>query len=61
MSTHRTVPCVLMTKERWQKITLFRNQKKTLNTFLEKKVISQAQYNKSLGDLRQLMDMQGVE
>ena len=33
----------------------------SLDTFLEKKAISQAQYNKSLGDLRQLMDMQGVE
>ena len=57
----RTGHTDLMTKGRWQKITLFRNQKKTLDTFLEKKAISQAQYNKSLGDLRQLMDMQGVE
>ena len=61
MNETRTGHTNLMTKERWQKITLFRNQKKTLDTFLEKKAISQAQYNKSLGDLRQLMDMQGVE
>ena len=57
----RTGHTNLMTKQRWQKIQLFRNQKQTLDTFLEKKAISQAQYNKSLGDLRQLMDMQGVE
>ena len=31
---------------------LFLNQKKTLDLFLERGAISQAQYNKSLGDLR---------
>ena len=57
----RTGHCNLMTKERWQKVALFREQKKTLDTFLEKSAISRAQYNKSLGDLRDLMGMQGVE
>ena len=51
----------LMTKERWQKIQLFRQQKKTLDTFLNNGAISKAQYSKSLGDLQTLMDMQGVE
>lgn len=56
----RTGHCNLMTKERWQKVELFRNQKKTLDTFLKKHAISQAQYEKSLGDLRDLMGMHGV-
>jgi len=34
---------------------LFLDQKKTLDIFLEKGAISQAQYNKSLGDLREKM------
>ena len=57
----RTGHTNLMTKERWQKVVLFRQQKKTLDTFRENGAISQAQYDKSLGDLRELMDMQGVE
>ena len=57
----RTSHCNLMTKERWQKVELFRNQKKTLDTFREKNAISQAQYDKSLSDLRNLMEMHGVE
>ena len=32
-----------------------------LDTFLQKGAISQAQYNKSFGDLRDLMGMHGVE
>lgn len=56
----RTGHCNLMTRERWQKVALYRSQKKTLDTFLEKKAISQAQYDKSLGDLRNLMGMHGV-
>ena len=60
MNEIRIGHCNLMTKERWQKIELYRGQKKTLDTFLEKKAISQAQYDKSLGDLRNLMGMQGV-
>lgn len=57
----RTGHCNLMTKERWQKVELFRSQKKTLDTFLKNGAISCAQYNKSLGDLRELMGMHGVE
>ena len=57
----RTGHTNLMTKERWQKVNLFREQKKTLDTFREKNAISQAQYDKSLGDLRNLMEMHGVE
>ena len=61
MNEIRTGHCNLMTKERWQKVELFRQQKKTLDTFREKNAISQAQYDKSLGDLRNLMEMHGVE
>ena len=60
MNEVRTGHCNLMTKERWQRVELYRSQKKTLDTFLEKKAISQAQYDKSLGDLREKMDMRGV-
>lgn len=38
-----------------KKRQLFLNQKKTLDLFLERKAISQAQYDKSLGDLREKM------
>ena len=51
----------LMTRERWQKVGLFRQQKDLLDTFRENGAISEAQYDKSLGDLRDLMGMQGVE
>ena len=61
MNEIRTGHCNLMTKERWQKVKLFCSQKKTLDTFREKNAISQAQYDKSLGDLRNLMEMYGVE
>ena len=57
----RTGHSNLMTRERWQKTELFRNQKKLLDTFRQTNAISQAQYNKSLGDLRRLMNMHGVE
>lgn len=57
----RTGHSNLMTKERWQKIELFRQQKKLLDTFLGSGAISRAQYDKSLGDLRELMEMRGVE
>jgi hypothetical protein len=50
-----------MTKERWQKVGLFRHQRKMLDTFLQNGAISRAQYDKSFGDLCELMDMQGVE
>ena len=39
---------------------LFRKQKELLDTFLGTNAISAAQYNKSLGDLRELMQMHGV-
>ena len=57
----RTGHSSLMTKERWQKVGLFRQQKKLLDTFLQNGAISQAQYDKGFGDLCELMDMQGVE
>lgn len=38
-----------------KKIQLFLNQKQTLDIFLERGAISRAQYNKSLGDLREKM------
>lgn len=43
-----------------KKKQLFLNQKNLLDTFLEKKAISKAQYDKSLGDLRDKMGMHGV-
>ena len=57
----RTGHSNLMTKERWQKVNLFCHQKKLLDTFRQNGAISQAQYDKSLGDLRDLMEMGGVE
>ena len=57
----RTGHSNLMTKERWQKVGLFCKQKDLLDTFLENGAISKSQYNKSLGDLRELMQMHGVE
>lgn len=44
-----------------KKRQLFLKQKKLLDTLLEKGAITKAQYNKSLGDLRKLMGMHGVE
>ena len=44
-----------------KKIELFRKQKRLLDTFLEKNAISKVQYDKSLGDLRDKMCMNGVE
>ncbi len=47
-----------MEQEKWEELTpeekkleLYRAQKSTLDTFLERHAISQAQYDKSLGDL----------
>ena len=57
----RTGHSALMTKERWQSVELFRRQKQLLNTFLGNGAISRAQYNKSLGDLIALMEMNSVE
>ena len=61
LSEIRTGHANLMTKERWQKVTLFRKQKETLDTFLAKGAISPAQYTKSLGDLKNLMAMHNVD
>lgn len=44
-----------------KKIELFKRQKNLLDTFLEKNAISKAQYDKSLGDLREKMGMLDVE
>ena len=41
-----------------KKIDLFLRQKRTLDLFLERNAISQEQYNKSLGDMKESM---GVE
>ena len=56
-----------MQQDVWEKLTpeekkiqLFLNQKQTLDLFLERNAISQAQYNKSLHDLIENMGMQGV-
>ena len=57
----RTGHSNLMTKERWQKVQLFLRQKSMLDTFLGNVAISRMQYNKSFGDLVELMGMHGVE
>ena len=57
----RTGHSSLMTKERWQKVHLFLRQKVLLDTFLGNAAISRMQYNKSFGDLVELMGMHGVE
>ena len=57
----RTGHSNLMTKERWQSVELFRKQKSLLDTLKKNNAITEAQYNKSLGDLRELMNMSGVE
>ena len=40
---------------------LFLKQKHTLDLFWERNAISREQYDKSLGDLREKMGMQGVD
>ena len=57
----RTGHSNLMTKERWQKVQLFLRQKALLDTFLGNAAISRMQYNKSFGDLVELMGMHGVK
>lgn len=44
-----------------KKKQLFLKQKELLDTFLERNAISQAQYDKSLSDLRDKMGMQGID
>jgi len=43
-----------------KKKVLFLKQKQTLDLFLERKAIDQRQYDKSLGDLRDKMGMNGI-
>ena len=43
-----------------KKKQLFLRQKYTLDLFLERNAISKAQYDKSLGDLREKMGMQKI-
>ena len=43
-----------------KKKQLFLKQKKLLETFLERNAISKAQYEKSLGDLRDKMGMHDI-
>lgn len=43
------------------KMQLFLNQKATLDLFLEKGAITQAQYDKSFGDLKRLMGFEDFE
>ena len=43
-----------------KKKQLFLDQKQTLDLFLERRAISQAQYDKSLGDLIEKMGMHDV-
>lgn len=51
----------------WEKLSpeekkkqLYLKQKHTLDLFLERNAISQAQYDKSLGDLRDKMDINNL-
>ncbi len=44
-----------------KKIDLYLRQKRTLDLFLECHAISQAQYDKSLGDLTEKMGMKDVK
>lgn len=50
---------VALTPEEKKK-QLFLRQKETLDMFLERGAITQAQYDKSLGDLVKLMGMEGI-
>lgn len=54
--------------KRWEDLSpeekkkeLFFRQKHTLDLFLDRHAITQSQYDKSLGDLRDKMGMYGVE
>ena len=56
-----------MQQDVWEKLTpeekkkqLFLDQKQTLDLFLERRAITQVQYDKSLGDLIEKMGMQDV-
>ena len=60
MQEQSNTPWAELTPEE-KKRQLFFNQKELLDTFLGNGAITRAQYDKSLGDLRELMGMQGVE
>lgn len=49
-----------MTEQEAKKVSLFLEQKKTLDIFLSKGAITKAQYDKSYGDLVKLMGMEKV-
>ena len=56
-----------MEQEEWERLSpeekrvqLYKNQKQTLDAFLERGAISQAQYDKSLGDLTIKMGMGNI-
>lgn len=44
-----------------KKIQLYKNQKNTLDLFLERRAISREQYDKSLRDLTEKMGMQDIK
>jgi len=55
---------IVTNQAEWEKLSpeekkkqLFLRQKRTLDLFLERNAISQAQYDKSLGDLIEKMDI----
>ena len=59
---------IMSEQTEWETLTpeekkkqLFLKQKNTFDLFLERKAISKAQYDKSLGDLIDKMGMQGVK
>ncbi len=46
--------------EKNQKLDLFLRQKETLDLFLERGAITQAQYDKSFGDLKEKMGIEEI-
>ena len=57
----RTGHSNLMTKERWQKVELFRTQKNLLDTFLDRHTFSQSPYDKNLREQQDTLGMNGVK
>ena len=57
---HVTMIKELDTQDFQKKKQLFLNQKELLDTFLNNHAITQAQYNKSYGDLKEKMNMQYI-
>ena len=59
---------IINEQDEWEKLSpeekkkqLFLKQKRLLETFLERNAISQSQFEKSLGDLREKMGVVGVD